>query len=163
VEAEKFIRILDEKCEADARHDPSKRWSEHLHMIPTEDQQDSEFHTLPEKMPIDYFSPTFFNKLQPRLRNRVAIHQIAFLPDVTKSLTSNADERLDDKSFLNKYGANVLCKYNLVDSSDLADEEDWIVDVEDVEDGVDIQEDEMELVMSKHGLLATHLSMDEDI
>ena len=66
VEFEMWIRLLDEKREEDACRDPSRRWCEHLQIVP-DDQKNSEFLILPTGMPVDYFDPLFFNSLQPRL------------------------------------------------------------------------------------------------
>ena len=102
-----------------------------------EDQNDTEILALPGGMPIDYFDPDFFNRLQPRLRNTLVIDKIAFLPDVDKSFTSNMDEKLSDKKFMEKYGGSVLGQYKLVDDADLERDEDN-------GDGEDEDEDEDE-------------------
>jgi hypothetical protein len=72
------------------------------------DQQASPFSALPEGMPIDYYDPIFFNQLQPRTRNRIAVRKISLLPSVTESLTWNADERLSDRAFTKKYGIPIF-------------------------------------------------------
>ncbi len=76
-EAEKFYRILDWKREEVARQDKSRRWRERVCVVPV-DQQDSAFSALPEGMPIDYYDPAFFNQLQPRTRNRIAMRKISW-------------------------------------------------------------------------------------
>lgn len=91
-------------------------------------------------MPIDYFSPGYYNDLQPRLRSRVANIKVALLPDVNLSFRGTADERLNDTDFNAKHGERVLEKYNQVEE-DFADEEDWVVDDDD-EDMDDYEPDE---------------------
>ncbi len=76
-EAEKFYRILDRKREEVAWQDKSQRWRERVCVVPV-DQQDSAFSALPEGMPIDYYDPAFFNQLQPRTRNRIAMRKISW-------------------------------------------------------------------------------------
>jgi len=80
-------------------------------------------------MPIDYFDHDYFNSLQPRLRHRITNAKIALLPDVDLSFSGTADEKLTDKAFNGKYGAEVLAKYNLVDEAELVgdDSGEWLV------------------------------------
>lgn len=88
-------------------------------------------------MPIDYFDPGFFNQLQPRTRNRVAIHKVAFLPNVNQSLTWNAAERISDSVFTRKYGDAVFDQYQMVSDADMADydgadaDDEWMADEDD--------------------------------
>jgi len=134
---EQFFRIVDRKREQAARQDKSRRWRERVRVVPgAGEQQDSAFHVLPEGMPIDYFDPTFFNQLQPRTRNRVAISKISLLPIVGNSLTWNADERMSDRAFTDKYGAEVFVKYEMVDDADIGDDGDdeWTAEDEKDED-----------------------------
>ncbi len=109
-----------------------------------EDQKDSEFHALPQRMPIDQLSLTncslAFATVLPSTRS-------LFFPDIKKSLTRNADECLDDKSFLDKYGDGVLSKYNLIESN----EGEWIIDDGDDEGGDgNVQEEEIPLLYGRY-------------
>jgi hypothetical protein len=80
VKFERWIWILDQKREEDARRDPSKRWRERTRKAPSI-QQNSDFTALPEGMPIDYFDSGFYNALQPRLRDRITNLKVAMLPN----------------------------------------------------------------------------------
>ena len=89
-------------------------------------------------MPIDYYDPAFFNQLQPRTRNRVAVHKISLLPLVTESLTWNDKERLSDRAFTKKYGAPVFSQYEMVDDADMKDDADdeWAAE-DDMDEDLD--------------------------
>ncbi|KAF8893186.1 hypothetical protein CPB84DRAFT_1848664 [Gymnopilus junonius] len=121
--AEKFFRILDRKREESARQSKSRSWKERVRVVPT-NQEDSKFHVLPEKMPIDYFDPSYFNQLQPRMRNRIAVEKVSLLPDVSQSLTWNADERMTDKMFTRNFGGPVFEQYQMVSEADMVDGDD---------------------------------------
>lgn len=110
--AEKFIRVLDKEREASAMQDSTKRWRERKRVVPS-NQKTSPFRALPEDMPIDYFEPNFYNRLQPRLRMRITNNTIALLPNVEESFRGTPDERLSDTNFNNKYGDQVLKRYNI--------------------------------------------------
>ena len=90
-------------------------------------------------MPIDYFDPAFFNQLQPRTRNRIAIRKISLLPLVTESLTWNSDERLSDRAFTKKYSTPVFSQYEMVGDADIEDDADdeWAAEDDLDEDMVD--------------------------
>ncbi|KAF6754953.1 hypothetical protein DFP72DRAFT_1123544, partial [Ephemerocybe angulata] len=77
--ANSFIRDLEFKREKNARLDRSKRWKERVRIVPSHDQEDTLFPALPEGMPIDYFDPDFYNSLEPNLRSRIAIPEVALL------------------------------------------------------------------------------------
>lgn len=164
-EFERWIRILDEKREEDARLDPSKRWKERARVVPSEPQF-SNFVALPEGQPIDYYAPDFYNGLQPRLRAQITNTNVALLPDVNRSFLRDEDELLDDQQFNTKYGAAVLARYRVVKEAELEDvgeEAAWLADddedqeMSDEEDYVDIAGSD---ISAKQTALATQLSMD---
>lgn len=78
-------------------------------------------------MPIDYFDHQYYNSLQPRLRHHITNTKIALLPDVSLSFLGTADEKLTDDAFNGKYGAQVLAKYNLVNETEIDEEDEWLV------------------------------------
>ena len=139
-QAERFIRLLDDERETAARLDSSKQWRERKRMVPSSPKI-SPFRVLPEDMPIDYFEPSFYNRLQPRLRARVTNNTIALLPNVEETFRGNADERLSDRRFNDKYGSQVLSKYNIPlegEGNSESDSEDSMPD----EDGMSLDGDD---------------------
>lgn len=88
-------------------------------------------------MPIDYYGPEFFNQLQPKTRNRIAVRKVAFLPNVNRSLTWGPDERISDDAFSQKYGEDVFNQYEMVTDADMADydgsdaDDEWMADDDD--------------------------------
>jgi hypothetical protein len=141
-EAERFIRRLEELREENVRYSSKKRWNERPRRVPATNQKVSTFLKLPENMPIDYFEPSFYNQLLPRLRFSIAEPFIVFLPDGQAPFGGTADEKLSTNKFNHKYGEAVLSKYELVTEDDFADDEE---DDEDEEmryvDEVDEQDD----------------------
>jgi hypothetical protein len=91
-------------------------------------------------MPIDYFDHQYYNSLQPRLRHHITNAKIALLPDVSLSFSGTADEKLTDDAFNGKYGAQVLAKYNLVNETEIDEEDEWLVSDDDVD--TDMLEDD---------------------
>jgi hypothetical protein len=83
--------------------------------------------------------PAFFNQLQPRTRNRIAVRKISLLPLVAESLTWNAEERLSDRAFTKKYGAPVFSQYEMVGDADIEDDagDEWAAEDDMDEDLVD--------------------------
>ena len=92
---EQWIRILDQKRMEDTLRDPSKKWWEQYHEVP-QNQQYSEFLALPEGMPIDYFTPDYYNSLQPCLRSWITNTKVAPLPDISQSFMRKNDKHLSD-------------------------------------------------------------------
>jgi hypothetical protein len=133
---ENFVHRLEHERKLEATQDPSRRWRERLRLVPESDQKDTAFPALPFNMPVDYFQPSVFNNLQPHLRHRTAVPQIALLPDTNFSFTQHPDELLADDDFNDKYGSEVLKSYKLDDLSFFGDE--------DEEDG-DWEDDDLEL------------------
>jgi hypothetical protein len=117
-------------------------------------------------MPIDYFAHEYYNSLQPRLRYNITNAKISLLPDVNLSFSGTADEKLTDKTFNTKYGAEVLKKYNLVDEAKFNGEDEWLqdddADVEDNEYSDDLDENaatEDDVLMStRQNTLAAQLA-----
>lgn len=124
-------------------------------------QQDSVFSALSEGMPIDYYDPAFFNQLQPRTRNRIAVRKISLLPLVTESLTWNSDERLGDRAFTKKYGAPVFSQYKMVDDADIEDDADdeWVAEDMDEDIVDDDRVNEVDMNVSRN-TISTLLSTD---
>jgi hypothetical protein len=167
VQVEIWIRCLDEKREQDACYG-GKRWWEGSHIVPV-NQQPSDFPALPEGMPINYFTPDFYNGLQPQLRDHIMNTKVTLLPVVTKSFLHSANERPSDKQFNAKYGEQVLARYQLVEEGELEDveEEDWLADddedaemsegdKEDMYEGVKLDAD----MSDRQQSLATQLSFE---
>jgi hypothetical protein len=130
-----------------------------------ENQKNTEFLALPLEMPIDYFSPDFYNSLQPRLRHCITTRKVALLPDVNRSFTRDPREKLSDAKFMEKYAGPVLARYDLVDEGEFndADEEQWISDDEDeelVDDGEDEEEQFDDDLAGKRSALVACLSVD---
>ena len=162
-DANTFFHLLDKKREETIRQDRSRRWHEHIRVV-SKDQQNSRFSVLPENLPIDYYSPDFFNALQPRIRSHVAIPEVALLPDVSQSFTWMADERISNDAFNKKYASTVLAKYELVDPEELGEEADdeWEMDADNVsESTADFSESEMQEIRDTQASLASHLSENE--
>jgi hypothetical protein len=66
-EFKEWVRILDQKRKENAIRDPTQHWQEQPHNVLLQ-VQDSEFTTLHEGMPINYYDPNFYNSLQPHLQ-----------------------------------------------------------------------------------------------
>ena len=84
-------------------------------------------------MPIDYFDHEYYNSLQPRLRHHISNAKIALLPVVSLSFSGTADEKLTNQAFNDKYGAEVLAKYNLVDETEFDGDDEWLDDGTDAD------------------------------
>ena len=127
-QAEAFIRLLDLKREEEAALN-GKRVREHIRLVPDGEQKFSDFAAIPSHLPIDYYDPNFYNSLQPRMRDRIAIQKISFLPDVSESFGNHPDEKLSDSAFMEKYASGVLSQYRMDDLSGF--EEEWLDDDDD--------------------------------
>jgi hypothetical protein len=138
---EAFICCPDSTREAASRQDPSKRWRKRLRLVPT-DRVDSGFTSLPLNVPINYFSPDFFNQLQPQLCFKITNCQVALLPDPSQSFKGHTDEKLSDRKFMDKYRDEVHALYNL-DNVDNWEDENWLADDEEL---MDIYDDEDQAV-----------------
>ena len=86
-------------------------------------------------MSIDYFDHKYYNSLQPCLWCHITNAKIALLPDVSLSFSGTADKKLTNNNFNDKYGAQVLAKYSLVNdinnTNDTDREDIWLVDGND--------------------------------
>ncbi|PPR04346.1 hypothetical protein CVT24_013200, partial [Panaeolus cyanescens] len=92
-EAERFIRILDEKRNAVLEQE-GKRISR-MRLVPETGQKKSLFKLLPKQMPMDYYDPDFFNGLTPKQRSEVVRRDyMVLLPNVEQSFTRSREERL---------------------------------------------------------------------
>jgi len=122
-------------------------------------------------MPIDYFDHEYYNSLQPHLRYHITNAKISLLPDVSLSFSGTADEKLTDDDFNDKYGAQVLAKYNLVndvnDTNDADGEDAWRVDDNDADMEDDAYDDNVDedgaaegdvLMSARQNTLAAQLS-----
>ena len=154
-----WIRKLDEVREETIRKHPSRQWRERTRRVPDQ-PKNTTFTSFPEDMPLDYFSPTAFNALQPELRTRVSNGKISLPPDIHDAFTKNAIEMLNDMQLMDKFGEEVLQQYRIEDLDD-NEMEEWLDD--DSEMG-DISDDELEdnqLISEKRSELALHLSMED--
>jgi hypothetical protein len=72
------------------------------------------FSQLPYRLPIDYFDPTWFNAQSDDTKLSIAIQRIAFPLKEAHILTipPHPDELLSMTELNEKYGAQVLAKYN---------------------------------------------------
>ncbi|PPQ80386.1 hypothetical protein CVT24_000611 [Panaeolus cyanescens] len=132
-EADIFFRHLEETIERMAKLE-GKHIRGRLRKILEMDQKESDFLTLPQGMPIDYFDPSFFNSLQPRIRSRCTSQKIALLPNINLSFTHCEDEFISDDEFKDKY-QDVALRYKLNDLVDFGnDNEDFIDDNDDMMD-----------------------------
>lgn len=157
--AEDFIRLLDRAREQQARVEGRNLTRLHYRCVPPDSQKVSDFQALPTGLPIDYYDPNFFNLQQPRTRKRIAIRQVALLPDVKSSFQNHPDERLSDEAFMAKYGQVVLIRYMLPGPEVEAEEVEWIEDDEELEMDDDFSPtSNLEDIVEKRDNLARHLS-----
>ncbi|KJA19181.1 hypothetical protein HYPSUDRAFT_143997, partial [Hypholoma sublateritium FD-334 SS-4] len=142
VKANRWVRILDRVRRESVEQHPTRKWRERRRIVPadTSRQEDSPFVSTPDNIPIDYFDPDFFNKLQPKTRNRVGMNQVAFLEDIEESFTWCANERISDKAFHKKYGTERLSLYHMVGDEDFNDADDeWNDDTQAEDDVADME------------------------
>ena len=166
-EFEAFIRLLDKKRYETAQVDPTKRWRERPRELPPQPKQTA-YPALPRNMPIDYFDHEYYNSLQPRLWHHITNAKIALLPVVSLSFSGTADEKLTDQAFDDKYGAEVLAKYNLVDETEFDGDDEWLEDDTDADMLEDDEYNENEgsategdvLMSTRQNELAAQLSID---
>ncbi|KAF9548194.1 hypothetical protein CPC08DRAFT_823532 [Agrocybe pediades] len=137
--AELFIRRLAQAMEQSAAL-KTRRQTARIRIVPESGQKTSSFTVLPTGMPIDYFDPTYYNSLPPRIRTEAAIKSVTLLPDQSRALTRCADELMTKRDFNKKYQRRVLSRYEWINpdelnaggqgaSDDEADEED--IDLDD--------------------------------
>jgi hypothetical protein len=106
---------------------------------------------LPPDVPIDFFTPDFYNSLTVKERARYAmtgvafpLEEYAFNPTHAKWLTMGKTE------FMKAYGKDILAKYNvpsaeeiaeLSDADDKEEEEEEEINLVDTKDEMDIDEE----------------------
>ncbi|KAJ7438037.1 hypothetical protein B0H11DRAFT_2254973 [Mycena galericulata] len=131
-----FFRIIDGRRNATKQHGMKGRWSGR-NRVTGIDASDTSLR-LPKKVPIDYFSPEFFNSMSVRQRASYMHNGIA-LPTIENCDTWEKIlewKGLDDATFMKKYGKAKLALYNVPTEAELArlDESDDEEDEEDEED-----------------------------
>lgn len=101
-------------------------------------------------MPIDYFEPNFYNCLQPHLHMHITNNTIALLLNIEESFCGTPNEWLSNTHFNNKYGDQVLKRYNIPSKGELGSE----LDSEDNsdEDGDMFIDDDDDDAMQEDGL-----------
>ena len=135
----RFIWLLEEKRDKGFWFGGQHR--ERVCKVPSEFQETA-FPTLPQNVPIDYYDPNFFNRLQLHLHKWIASQTVALLPNIEESFTKYANENLSDFAFQSKFADAILVKYRLDSLEEINDsEKEWIED----EDFEDIVPDNVEL------------------
>ncbi|MBW0544683.1 hypothetical protein O181_084398 [Austropuccinia psidii MF-1] len=112
----------------------------------------SQFMKAPKGMPLDFYSPDWFNQRDYSERLFVAnSRQVAFIPtDIEMSNETHPDERIHDKAFNQKYWEVVSQPYDLLHeiaySSDEQEDDDDESEVNQYSDGdvIDLGESESE-------------------
>lgn len=142
IQAEIFFRRLDELRKSFALREGTQ-WRQRIRKV-IPDQPMSVLHQLPRNMPIDYYSPEFYNAMSNRQKSIYCdISILSFPLDVSHILSTgrlHADEQMDDNAFYTKYASKSLAAYDLpteeVDDSDYSDSDsamDMDSDVERLE------------------------------
>ncbi|KAJ6463052.1 hypothetical protein C8R47DRAFT_1238749 [Mycena vitilis] len=107
---------------------------------------------LPPDVPVDFFTPAFFNALTLKERARYVNTGVAFpLEDFAFDEAHEGWKTMGKKEFMEKYGDDVLDQYdipspeeiNALPDSDAEDDEEEEINLEDTEDEED--EEEMEV------------------
>jgi hypothetical protein len=166
---ERFIRVLDAVRREYMMDLTNGAWKERKRVMPPSPIQ-SRFWTLPTDVPIDYFDPTFYNRLHPKIQSKLLRSMIAFAPDldIDSMLLAKGEYALtSDVDFLLKYGTSVLSQYddpaefmegqrNADDDGDMENEEEFDShdDMQDVDEDEDIavSEPPEELRLKQEGL-----------
>ena len=142
-EMKKFIQLLDKKCEEKFCYTVTKCCQEYICWLASQPQE-TLFTSLAQELPLNYFTPIFFNNLQWFLHKKIVSCSIALLPDIEKSFTGCPDELLSDSLFNTKYGKAVLAQYKLDDLDDDIDKEEIFPDNEVIEEEDEFEDVEME-------------------
>ena len=156
-EMEKFIQLLDEKCEKKFCYTVTKCCWEHIRWLASQPQE-TLFTSLAQELPLNYFDPIFFNNLQWFLHKKIVSCSITLLPDIEKSFTGCPDELLSDSLFNTKYGKAVLVQYKLDDLDGDIDKEKIFSD-----DKVIKKKNEFEDVEIEDHLKTSQIAFVEDI
>ncbi|KAJ7325917.1 hypothetical protein DFH08DRAFT_816995 [Mycena albidolilacea] len=130
---------------------------------------------LPKKMPIQYYSPSYFNNLPPQIGAQLAAKLIVCFPPGTTDFFSRRgeDAKLSIEQLIEKYGEAVFAAYDLDfapeedDPDILSDEENVDIDEEGEGDSVGSQDSDEDAGESDPGSVNDFLddagaSMDED-
>ncbi|KAJ6450953.1 hypothetical protein C8R47DRAFT_1170681 [Mycena vitilis] len=108
---------------------------------------------LPPDVPVDFFTPEFFNALTLKERARYVKTGVAFpLKDFVFDEAHDDWKTMGKKEFMEKYGDDVLDQYDLpsaeeidaLPDSDAEDEEEEEINLEDTEDEEDDEEMEVD-------------------
>ncbi|KAJ7020357.1 hypothetical protein C8F04DRAFT_1390265 [Mycena alexandri] len=109
---------------------------------------------LPDNVPIDYFTPEFFNALTLKERARYVNTGVAFpLEDFAFDEAHEEWKTMGKKEFMEMYGDDVLAQYDVptqeeideIPESDVEDDEDIEINLEDTDDesGMDVDDEEV--------------------
>lgn len=113
VQAETSFRRLDHLRRSTILKEGGQ-WRERRRKI-ISNQPPSVFPQLPKAMPIDYYSPEFFNDLSgPQQTTFANVSIVALSPDTSQILINSkkhADEILSDKRSFDKYAEGILTQY----------------------------------------------------
>jgi len=156
-EMKKFIQLLDKKCEEKFCYTVTKCCQEYICWLASQPQE-TLFTSLAQELPLNYFTPIFFNNLQWFLHKKIASHSITLLPDIEKSFTGCPDELLSDSLFNTKYGKAVLAQYKLDDLDGDIDKEKIFSDNKVIK-----KKDEFEDVEMEDDLETSQIAFAEDI
>jgi hypothetical protein len=106
--------------------------------LPIDQRPDSHLKALPDKVPLDYFDPFFFNSLPLSLRRRLAGDEpyVALPPENTMVFASprHESEHMNTGTFMERYGDDILANYHLPAEEDEkfelldSEDEDWLTD-----------------------------------
>jgi hypothetical protein len=106
---------------------------------------------LPADVPIDYFTPEFFNSLTLKERARYANTGVAFpLADFAFDEGHDGWKTMGKKDFMEMYGNDVLAQYDVptqeemdtIPDSDVDDDEDIEINLEDTDDEAEMDVDD---------------------
>ncbi|KAG0139057.1 hypothetical protein CROQUDRAFT_666939, partial [Cronartium quercuum f. sp. fusiforme G11] len=120
--ANKWFRLLDSKMEESERAMGIKtqKTPRYLPKVPIA----SEFLTPPKQLPLDYYNPVYFNKLQPLEKLKIVnTGEVIFFPDVKRHLLARRDseEKLGAREFTKRYFTECSQRYKLEDPSEFED------------------------------------------
>ncbi|KAJ7608163.1 hypothetical protein FB45DRAFT_1129986 [Roridomyces roridus] len=116
-----FYDTIDAKIKEPLGRTPGARHPEDRKLHPDTSKTSRLSRILPEGIPIDYFDPEFFNKLDPRERAKYAKTGVAFpLPQYCTNEHHSDWAKMGKKDFMVKYGNDVLKLYNLPTAEELA-------------------------------------------
>lgn len=105
---------------------------------------------LPADVPIDFFTPAFYNALTLKERARYVNTGVAFpLEDFAFDEVHDDWKTMGKKEFMEMYGDDVLAQYDIpsaeeidtIPDSDVDDDEEVEIDLEDTEDEEDMDVD----------------------